>query len=83
MQRIELIDPIAWVGEDRLLLKDRTSYGLNRRLIARKHVEPDVEAWLTACEKEANGAEIWGWLAKLVHEDFYVLWIVWKDKSDG
>jgi len=80
MQQINLIDPIAWVGEDRLVLKDCTRYGLHRRAVARKGVEPDVEAWMMAFEKEANGAELSGWLVKLEEQDFYELWIVWKDK---
>jgi len=78
MQAIEQIKPVAWVGEDRLVLKDITRYGLNRRVIARKNVEPDVEAWLAVCEKEANGAEVWGCLVQV--ENFYVLWIVWKER---
>lgn len=80
MNQIDLIDPIAWVGEDRLIVKDITRFGLHRRVIARKRVEPDVEAWLAVCENEANGAEVWGWLGKLEKEDFYVLWIVWKER---
>ncbi len=78
MQKIDLITPIAWVGEDRLVLRDCTRYGLSRRVIARKSDEPDVYQWLVHCDKEANEAKIYHWIVDV--EDFKVLWIVWKDK---
>jgi hypothetical protein len=80
MQKIDLIDPLFWVGEDRVLLNDTTKYGLRRVAVARKNVEPDVEAWLDYCAKKANGAEVWGWLVKREKESFYLLWIVWKER---
>lgn len=78
MQKIDLIDPLAWVGEDRLVLKDITRYGLNRRVVARKGDVPSVYEWLLQCNKEANGAEVYHWLVEI--GDFIVLWIVWKER---
>ncbi len=69
--------PLAWVGSDRLVLKDRTRYGLHRRVVVRKGDMPDVYGWLTACMNEAGGADVHHWLVE--QGEFYVLWIVWKD----
>ncbi len=45
-----VVDPLnvlAWVDDDRLLIKDRTKHGLHRRVIARKDSRPQEE-WLQA-----------------------------------
>lgn len=78
MNQIDLIDPIAWVGEDRLVVKDCTRYGLNRRVIARKGDLPNVYDWLMHCNQEANDMQVYHWMVEV--ESYYVLWIVWKDK---
>ena len=77
----DLQKPVAWVGSDkadRLLISDRTRYGLNRRVVARKGEEMDVDAWLQSVEREARDNEIFFWLVEI--DGFYFLWMVWKNK---
>lgn len=77
---MDVNQPLAWFGVDRLVLKDRTRYGLNRRVIARRlaNGEIDIETWLNAIKAEAFGKKVYGWL--VYGEDLFVyLWLVWKE----
>ena len=77
----DLQKPVAWVGDDkadRLLISDRTRYGLHRRVVARKGEEMNVEAWLQSVENESSASEIFHWLVEI--DGFYFLWMVWKNK---
>lgn len=78
MNEIDLINPIAYVGEDRLVLKDVTRWGLNRRVVARKGDVPNVYEWLISCTSEAKDVEVYHWIVEV--GEFYVLWIVWKER---
>ena len=73
-----LSSPLAWFGEDRLLLDDVTRYGLRRRVLTRKGSWPDIRAHLDAATKEAKGAEIHCWVYERVETGFAYLWICWK-----
>jgi hypothetical protein len=73
----DLHNPIAWIGDDRLLISDVTRYGLRRKLVARKGEPMDVETWMGVAEKEAQGNPVQGWLVEV--GEFYFLWIVWKE----
>jgi hypothetical protein len=77
---MDVHQPLAWFGEDRLVLKDCTPYGLHRRVIARKlgNGEIDVEVWLRATQADSAGRPVYGWL--VYGEDlFSYLWLVWKE----
>ncbi len=74
--------PIAWVGadkKDRLLIHDRTKYGLNRRVVARKGEMMDTVLWISTCMAEALRTEVRWWVVEV--DEFWFLWIVWKDKK--
>jgi len=71
-------DPIAWFGNDRLLLDDITRYGLRRYVVARKGGWPDVKAFLDLVVKQAKGAVIHCWVYEDVESGFAYLWICWK-----
>lgn len=70
--------PLAWVGADRILLDDITPYGLRRKVIARRDDLPDVMGFVQAAIGQAQGAEVYWWLAE--RDRFWFLWIVWKLK---
>jgi hypothetical protein len=79
MADIDPLKPIAWAGDDRLLLNDRSKYGLRRKVIARKSDWlANADAWIEGAEKEANGAEVLTWAFE--RDDFFYLWIIWKEK---
>lgn len=69
--------PIAWIGDDRLLLNDRTIYGLRRKVVARKCEIPNVVQALQVAFQEARRAQVRWWLVQK-EQNFY-LWIVWKE----
>jgi len=69
--------PLAWIGSDRLLLNDRTIYGLRRKVIARKDEIPNVVGLLVVAFQEARDAQVHWWLVE--RDEFYFLWIVWKE----
>lgn len=69
--------PLAWIGSDRLLLNDRTIYGLRRKVFARKDDLPNVVGLLQAAFQEARDAQVHWWLIE--RNEFYFLWIVWKE----
>lgn len=77
------VDPLkvlAWVDDDRLLIKDRTKHGLHRRVIARKGGAPNAE-WVRAVSIYDNVE-----LERITHwyvqqGEFCFLWIFWKEKS--
>ena len=76
---IDPTSPIAWVGEDRILVNDTSRYGLRRKVIARKDAMMDVEMWLeSTMQFEAKGKTVIGWLVE--REGFFYLWLVWKDR---
>lgn len=70
--------PLAWVGHDRLLLDDRTVYGLRRKVIARKDDIPNQVTWLQAAYQQAGTADVHWWLVQR-NDGFVYLWIVWKE----
>lgn len=70
--------PLAWMGEDRLLLDDRTRYGLRRKVYARKSDLPNMVIYLQAAFEQAGDADVRYWMVE--RDDFWYLWIVWKDK---
>lgn len=69
--------PIMWIGDDRLLLNDRTIYGLRRKVVARKGEIPNVVQALQVAFQEARRAQVRWWLVQK-EQNFY-LWIVWKE----
>jgi len=76
------LDPqkvLAWVDEDRLLIKDRTRHGLHRRVIARKGAAPNHE-WVRAVSISDKVAmeRIKHWYVE--QDEFCYLWIFWKEK---
>jgi hypothetical protein len=78
MTAIDPLSPIAWAGDDRLLLNDCTPYGLRRKVIARKSDWlANAESWIEGAEKEA-GKTVETFAFEL--DDFFYLWIVWKEK---
>ncbi len=72
--------PLAWIGSDRLLLNDRTIYGLRRKVIARKDDIPNVVQLLQAAFQEARGRQVHWWLMQK-DDGFVYLWIVWKERT--
>ena len=80
MTKLDPISPVAWVGEhDRILLDDRTRFGLRRKVIARKDEAMDVEMWLNSTAMfEAKGCTMFGWLVQ--KDGYFFLWLVWKDR---
>jgi hypothetical protein len=78
MTVIDPLKPIAWAGDDRLLLNDCTPYGLRRKVIARKSGWlANDQAWIEGAEKEAGRPVM---TFAFERDDFFYLWIVWKDK---
>lgn len=71
-------NPLAWVGNDRLLLDDQTVYGLRRKVIARKGDIPNQVTWLQAAYQQAGKADLNWWLVQK-NDGFVYLWIVWKE----
>lgn len=69
--------PLAWVGDDRLLLNDKTIYGLRRKVLARKGEIPNMVGLLEVAYREAGNARVHHWLFE--RDEFYLLWIVWKE----
>lgn len=71
--------PLAWIGSDRLLLNDKTVYGLRRKVVARKEEIPNVVQLLQAAFQEARDAQVYWWLVE--KDNVYFLWIVWKERT--
>lgn len=72
--------PIAWLGNDRLLLDDKTRFGLRRRVFARKGEWVEYLTHLKQAMDMAKGADVFHWMFE--SGDFYYLWIVWKETKD-
>ncbi len=69
--------PIAWIGNDRVLLDDVSRCGLHRRVIACKDAVPhQVEHLLQVFKKAGNAKVDWRMYEK---DGFYFLWIFWKE----
>jgi hypothetical protein len=78
MAVIDPLRPIAWAGDDRLLLNDCTPHGLRRKVIARKSDWlANAEEWIKGAEKEAGKAVD---TIAFERDDFFFLWIFWKEK---
>lgn len=77
---VDPLNVLAWLDEDRILLKDRTRQGLHRRVIARKGDMPDAEVWVAAVAiADKIDRE------RITHRfvqygEFWFLWIFWKEK---
>lgn len=71
--------PLAWLGDDRLLLDDTSRFGLRRRVIARKGDYPAMTIYIPQAMEKANGAQVYWWMVEK-DDGFIYLWIVWKDK---
>lgn len=69
-------NPLAWVGDDRLLLNDRTAYGLRRKVYANKGDVPNQVLHLAKAYQEAGEATVHWWMFE--DDGFHYLWIVWK-----
>lgn len=78
MTRIDPQKPIAWLGDDRLLLDDITVYGLRRRVLARKGDLVNLITHMHQAGQLAGSSPLNHWMFE--KDDFYYLWIVWKDK---
>jgi len=77
---VDPLNVLAWVDEDRLLLKDRTRRGLHRRVIARKGEQPSAEVWVAAvaiADKIDRSRITYRYAER---DGFWFLWIAWKDK---
>ena len=72
--------PIAWLGEDRLLLDDTTRFGLRRRVFARKGEWVDFLTHLKQAVDMARGADVFHWMFE--SGGFFFLWIVWKETKN-
>lgn len=70
--------PLAWLGGDRLLLDDRTKYGLRRKVYARKDGMPNMVIYLQLAFIQAGERDVRYWMFE--KDTFWYLWIVWKDK---
>lgn len=77
--RIDPLNVLAWVDEDRLLLKDRTRHGLHRRVIARKGESPNAEVWVAAVAIDDKIERERITFRYAEHDGFWFLWIVWKE----
>ena len=78
----DLQKPLAWVGADkadRLLISDRTKYGLQRRVVARKNEIMDVETWLQTAEREASPYTVELFLVEI--GEYWFLWMLWKEQA--
>jgi len=78
---VDPLNVLAWVDEDRLLIKDRTRHGLHRRVIARKGGMPSAELWEQAVSlhDKVDRERLTHWFVR--QGEFGVLWITWKDKT--
>lgn len=81
MTKFELSKPLAWVDDDRLLIKDRTRRGLHRRMIARKGERPSAELWVeaVAIADKIDRSRITYQYAE--RDGFCFLWITWKEQK--
>lgn len=78
------VDPekvIAWLDDDRLLIRDRTRHGLHRTVIARKDERPSAELWVQAVSirDKVERERITHWFVQ--QGEFEILWITWKEKT--
>lgn len=78
---IDLHKPIAWIGNDRLVLDDVTRHGLHRLVIARNGKAPDFVIYYEMAVKQARGAEIMYFESQ--RGEFFLLWFLWKEKGNG
>lgn len=81
MSRVDPQKVIAWLDDDRLLLRDRTRHGLHRTVIARKDGQPNAELWVQAVSirDKIERKRITHWFVQ--QGEFGVLWITWKEKT--
>lgn len=79
LQQLDPQQVLAWVDDDRLLIKDRTRHGLHRRVIARKGAAPHHE-WVRAVfiSDKVAMERIKHWYVE--QGEFCYLWIFWKEK---
>jgi hypothetical protein len=70
-------NPIAWIGQDRLLCDDISRCGLRRRVIARRDEMPQQMEHLLQAYRLAGGAKVSWWMH--LKEGVWYLWIVWKE----
>jgi hypothetical protein len=70
-------EPLAWIGEDRVLLNDLTTLGMRRKVFARQDDVPNVVGLLQAAFEEARDAKVHWWLIGMPN-GFIYLWIIWK-----
>ncbi len=75
---MDVSKPIAWVRGDRLVVDDKTVYGLRRIVVARKGDLPELYDWLTMAQKQAGMKEVYFWLV-MKDDGFGWLWLVWKE----
>jgi len=71
--------PLAWLGDDRLLLDDTSRFGLRRRVIARKGDMPHMVTHVRQAMDAAGKAEVRYWMFE--RDEFWFLWICWKEKK--
>jgi hypothetical protein len=74
-------NPLARIGNDRLLLDDVTVHGLHRQVIARKHEPPDVDVYLATVRQMCPDAKVSTWMIE--QDEFFFLWMVWKEPTHG
>lgn len=68
--------PLAWLGQDRLLLDDCIN-GMRRRVLAAKGDCPDMVSHLHQAYNAAGDADVDYWMAW--RNGYCFLWIVWKE----
>lgn len=72
-----VVNPLARIGNDRLLLDDVTVHGLHRQVIARKFEPPDVDIYLATVRQKCPDAKVSTWMIE--KDEFFFLWMVWKE----
>ena len=74
------VNPLRWIGADRVLCDDITVYGLRRWVVAR-HGEPPEVADLLEIVAGITQAVVYAWCVERVvnGEAWWFLWIVWKE----
>ena len=77
---VDPLNVLAWLDEDRILLKDRTRLGLHRWVIARKGDLPDAEVWVAAVAIADKIDRDRITHRYVQYGDFWYLWIFWKEK---
>ena len=67
--------PLAWVGNDRLLLDDESRCGLRRRVLANRGDVPNQVAHVAEVYRRSNRVRFW----MFERDGYWYLWIVWKE----